>query len=130
MYSINPPKVTWPSTYASLRKNKIRLLSSNEYDVFGDGKVILKLTPGHTPGHLVLILRLEKTGLVVLSGDLYHYAEERTLNRFPTFEYDKELTRKARIEIEDFLKRSNAQLWIQHDLRENAALKKPPAYYD
>ena len=45
MYAAERPKVTWPSTYASLRKNKIQLLSSDEHDVFGDGQVILKSTP-------------------------------------------------------------------------------------
>lgn len=130
MYSIDPPKVTWPATYASLKKNKTHFLTTNEYDVFGDGTVILKSAPGHTPGHLVLMLKLRKTGNIMLSGDLYHYSEERTLNRFPTFEYDKEQTRKARVEIDDFLKKNNANLWIQHDLGENAALKKPPGYYE
>ena len=58
----------------------------DDHDVFGDGTVVLKVTPGHTPGHQVLYVKLAKTGGVVLSGDLYHYPEERTLNRIPTFD--------------------------------------------
>src|SRR6185437_7483222 len=54
-----------------------------DHDVFGDGTVVLKFTPGHTPGHQVLFLKLAKTGPVVISGDLYHYPEERTLRRIP-----------------------------------------------
>lgn len=130
MFAPQPPKVTWPVTYAALRKNKIQLLKMDEYDVFGDGTVIIKSAPGHTPGHLVLFLKLNKTGNILLSGDLYHYAEERTLNRFPTFEFDKEQTRMARMEIDEFLKKNKAQLWIQHDLNENVKLKKSPAYYE
>jgi len=130
MFSDQPPKVTWPNTYSSLKKNRRQFLTKDEYDVFGDGTVIIKSAPGHTPGHLVLFLKLKKTGNIVLSGDLYHFAEERTLNRYPTFEFDQEQTRLARIEIDKFLKKMNAQLWIQHDLQENIRLKKSPSYYE
>ena len=53
----------------------------------------------------------------MLAGDLYHYPEERTLNRLPVAEFDQEQTRRSREALEVFLKRSGAQLWIQHDLR-------------
>ncbi len=33
-----------------------------DYDVFGDGTVVIKPTPGHTPGHLALVVKLAKTG--------------------------------------------------------------------
>ena len=54
-------------------------LDKDEHDVFGDGTVIIKAAPGHTPGHQVLVLRLASTGRIMLSGDLYHYPQERTL---------------------------------------------------
>jgi N-acyl homoserine lactone hydrolase len=130
MFSDQPPKITWPVTYSALKKNKRRILTKDEHDVFGDGTVIIKSAPGHTPGHLVLFLKLKKTGNIVLSGDLYHFAEERTLNRYPTFEFDQEQTRLARIEVDKFLKKMNAQLWIQHDLHENNKLRKSPSYYE
>ena len=97
--------------------------------MFGDGTVILKSAPGHTPGHQVLYVRLAKTGGVVLSGDLYHYPQERTMNRLPTFEFNEEQTRGARKAVEEFLTRTKAQLWIQHDFNAHAKLKKAPEYY-
>ncbi len=48
-------------------------MTKSEYDVFGDGTVVIMAAPGHSPGHQVLFLKLKKTGPVVLSGDLYHY---------------------------------------------------------
>ena len=36
----------------------------------------------------------------------------------------------ARAEVEGFLKRASAQLWIQHDLPAHRKLKKAPEYYD
>ena len=130
MFAKTPPDLTQPSTYAALRDQKTVIIESDDYDVFGDGTVVIKRAPGHTPGHQVLYLKLAKTGGVILSGDLYHYPEERTLDRVPTFEFDAKKTRETRVAIEAFLKKSAAQLWIQHDLRANTRLKKAPNYYD
>src|ERR1700745_3944301 len=41
-------------------------------DVFGDGSVMILSTPGHTPGHQSLLVRLNETGAVLLSGDAGH----------------------------------------------------------
>ena len=130
MFASRPPGVTQPSTYAALRNSKTLILKNDEHDVFDDGRVIIKSAPGHTPGHQVLYVRLAKTGPVLLSGDLWHYPEERTLDRVPTFEFDPGQTRRTRTAIDAFLKKSRAQLWIQHDFMANAALKKGPAFYD
>lgn len=130
MFAKTPPGLTLPSTYAALRDRKTIIIKSDDYDVFGDGTVVIKRAPGHTAGQQVLYLKLAKAGGVVLSGDLYHYPEERTLDRVPTFELDAKKTRETRIAIEAFLKKSGAQLWIQHDLKTNTRLKKAPNYYD
>ena len=98
--------------------------------MFGDGTVIIKHAPGHSEGHQVLYLKLAHTGGVVLSGDLYHYPEERALGRLPTFEVSEEQTASARRELDAFLARTAAQLWIQHDLLGHRALRKAPEYYD
>jgi N-acyl homoserine lactone hydrolase len=66
----------------------------------------------------------------VLSGDLYHYPEERALDRVPTFEFNPEQTRASRVAIDAFLKKTGAQLWIQHDFNSNAKLKKSPNFYE
>jgi len=120
----------YPSTYAYLQNSKTTIVTAEEHDVFGDGAVVIKSSPGHTPGHSVLYVKLEKTGGVVLAGDLYHYPEERTLNRLPVAEFDQEQTRRSREALEVFLKRSGAKLWIQHDLVAHAKLRKAPDYYD
>jgi glyoxylase-like metal-dependent hydrolase (beta-lactamase superfamily II) len=118
-----------PATYAPLEKSRTAIVNADEHDVFGDGAVILKAAPGHTPGHQVLYVNLRETGPVVLSGDLYHYAAERTMNRYPTFELNVEQTRASRAALETFLTRTKARLWIQHDFTSHAALKKAPEYY-
>jgi glyoxylase-like metal-dependent hydrolase (beta-lactamase superfamily II) len=125
-----PPDPPQPSTFAELRNGKTVLMSTDDHDVFGDGTVVIKLSRGHTPGHQVLYVKLARTGGIVLSGDLYHYPEERTLNRLPTFEYDMDQTRQSREALERFLKNTGARLWIQHDFTAMAKVRKAPGFYD
>ncbi|MGE0444730.1 MAG: N-acyl homoserine lactonase family protein [Vicinamibacterales bacterium] len=124
-----PPTVPAPSTFARLRSSTTTIVNG-EHDVFGDGTVIMLPTPGHTAGHQALYVKLANTGGVVLTGDLYHYPEERTLNRLPTADADVEQTRRSREWLDDWLMRMNARLWIQHDLTAAREWKKSPAYYD
>jgi N-acyl homoserine lactone hydrolase len=130
MFAEKPAGTVRPATYASLRGSKTVAVTAAEHDVFGDGTVILKQAPGHTPGHQVIYVKLARTGGVVLSGDLYHYPQERTMGRYPTFEFNEEQTRAARAAVDGLLMRTGAQLWIQHDLTAHATLKKAPEFYD
>jgi N-acyl homoserine lactone hydrolase len=125
-----PDKKMNPANYSALKDSKTIIIPTPDYDVFGDGTVVIKLAPGHTPGHQVLFLKLKKTGPVLLSGDLYHYPEERTMKRVPTFDADQQQTAATREQIEVFLKQSGAQLWIQHDYIATSKLKKAPQFYE
>lgn len=100
-----------------------------DHDVFGDGTVVLKFTPGHTPGHQALYVKLARTGGVVLSGDLYHYAEERPLHRMPR-EEESSGTPASRELMERFLREKNAQLWIGHSTAFFRNAIKSPAWYE
>jgi glyoxylase-like metal-dependent hydrolase (beta-lactamase superfamily II) len=124
------PPVTLPANYARLEDSHTIVIQDDAYDVFGDGAVVIKSAPGHTPGHQALYLRLPRTGDVLLSGDIYHFPESRTLRRIPTFDVDQEQTAATREAIESFLAQTGAQLWIQHDAVGNALLKKSPQFYD
>ena len=130
MFADKPAGIIRPEHYDLLKTSKTIVLKNEDRDVFGDGTVVLKTTPGHTPGHQVLFVKLAKTGPILLAGDLYHYPEERTFKRFPTFEFNVEQSAASRARMDDFLKQTGAQLWIEHDKPTHATLKKAPAYYD
>lgn len=115
-------------TYDKLLQAK-SVVYSGDHDVFGDGTVVLKATPGHTPGHQSLYVHLGKTGGVVLSGDLYHYAEERTLNRMPEEEKTRG-TPEARAAMEKFLVQTHSQLWIGHSVEFFRQARKAPDFYE
>jgi N-acyl homoserine lactone hydrolase len=116
------------SAYFRLRNSKTVILPNSDYDVFGDGSVVIKYAPGHTPGHQVLALKLPKTGPVLIAGDLWHYAAERKTSRAPQYEANKEQTLASRKAIEAYLKQSGAQLWIEHDPETFRRLKKAPDF--
>lgn len=130
MFGATPPPLSQPVNYAALKNSRTVIVGLPTHDVFGDGTVVLRSAPGHTPGHQLLELRLAQTGNVVLSGDLYHHPEARTLQRVPAIEFDTAQSRASRATIEALLAQSGAQLWIQHDLGFNARLRKSPAFYE
>jgi N-acyl homoserine lactone hydrolase len=130
MFADPPSPRTEPANFSALRNSKTIFITKNDYDVFGDKTVVIKAAPGHSPGHQVLFLKLAKTGPVVVSGDLYHYPEERKLQKIPTTEFDAAQTVASRAAIEAFLKKTHAQLWIQHDYTANAGLRKAPEFYE
>jgi N-acyl homoserine lactone hydrolase len=125
-----PGRVPDPKYFEGLANSKTILLNGEDHDVFGDGTVVIKFTPGHTPGHQSLFLKLAKTGNVLLSGDLYHYPEEITYKKIPSFDTNKEQTAKSREMIEEFVKQNRAQLWIQHDYTSGIKRKVAPEFYD
>jgi glyoxylase-like metal-dependent hydrolase (beta-lactamase superfamily II) len=130
MFADPPSPRTEPANYSALRNSTTVIVTGDEHDVFGDGTVLLKAAPGHSPDHQVLFIRLAKTGPLVLSGDLYHYPEERTLNRVPTTEFNPSQTVASRAAVEAFLKETGAQLWIQHDFTAGAKVRKAPEFYE
>jgi N-acyl homoserine lactone hydrolase len=130
MFAEKPAGIIQQGTFSALKTSKTTLLDNDQHDVFGDGTVVIKSAPGHTPGHQVLFVKLKKTGPVLVAGDLYHYPEEQTMNRFPSFEFNKEQSAASREAIDAFLKKNKAQMWIEHDAVTNARLKKAPEFYE
>jgi glyoxylase-like metal-dependent hydrolase (beta-lactamase superfamily II) len=118
-----------PTLYDGLKHADRGMLDGN-HDVFGDGKVWIISAPGHTPGHQVLIIDLENTGPVVLSGDLYHFAISREQKRVPEFNVDVEQTLESMNRVEALVKETGAQFWIEHELASFERLDKAPSYYD
>ena len=130
MFADSPQGIIQPATYSALRTADTKILDNEDFDVFGDGSVVVLAAPGHTPGHQVVAVKLANRGTVVLGGDLYHYPEERTTGRIPTFEFDAEQSKASRARIEKYLEDNRAALWIEHDIATHAALPKSPEYVD
>ena len=118
-----------PATYEKLRGSRMVKLQG-DFDVFGDDSVKILSTPGHTPGHQSLLVRLPNTGSVVLSGDAAHFEENFVKRRVPGFNFDAEQTRRSMDKIDAILKEERAQLWINHDAKQNASMVHAPQFVE
>ena len=100
---------------------------SGDKDVFGDGSVVMLDTPGHTPGHHSLLVRLGKAGNVLLTGDLAHFRENYDTDGVPTFNTNRADTLASLARFKGLAKNLNATAIIQHDPRDIAKLPAFPA---
>ena len=88
-----------------------------DVDVFGDGSVVALYLPGHTPGHLGLLVKLA-SGPVLLTGDLYHSREAREKRGVPPFNTSREQTLQSMDKFEKLAKETGAKVIIQHEPRD------------
>ncbi|MCK1391106.1 N-acyl homoserine lactonase family protein [Bradyrhizobium sp. 1] len=103
---------------------------AGDKDVFGDGSVTILSTPGHTPGHQSLLVKLPKTGAVILSGDAVHFKDNWDNRRVPSMNANKEMSAASMQKIADTLAKEKAQLWINHDKAQRDSQKMAPEFYD
>jgi N-acyl homoserine lactone hydrolase len=61
-----------------------------EYDLFGDGRVLIVPTPGHTAGHQSLIVHLDSGTTVILAADTVYNPEEFAQRRVSSVYSDAE----------------------------------------
>ena len=99
-------------------------------DVFGDGSVTILATPGHTPGHQSLLVRMAKTGTVLLSGDAVHFTSNWQNRGVPAGNFDKDKTVASMKRIAEVLDSRKATLWINHDKAQRDTQRMAPAFYE
>ncbi len=127
------PPIVDPSSFSAFRSAHTIMISS-DYDVFGDGLVRILKTPGHTPGHQVLMVKLPKSGTVVLSGDLYHLQADRPSRvgapQVMRVNVSRADTLASMDRVEDIIRNKHARLIVQHDPGDYKRLPKSPAFMD
>lgn len=132
MLYVQKAEYDWPGANNTPRfkpSHPVELLTGDK-DVFGDGSVTILSTPGHTPGHQSLLVKLPKTGAVVLSGDAVHFKDNWDNRRVPSMNVDKDQSSASMQKIADTLAKDKAQLWINHDKAQRDSQKLAPEFYD
>ena len=97
-----------------------------DHDVFGDGRAVMLATPGHTPGHHSLLVRLSETGSVLLSGDVYHFSENVENRGVPGFNTDRAATLASMDRLGRIAENLGAKFIIQHEPTDVAELPQFP----
>ncbi len=118
-----------PYLYKDLKQAKVDLMDG-DLDVFGDGSVKVISTPGHTPGHCSLLVRMAKTGPVLLSGDVAHYRFNIEHRCVPSMNSNPEESRRSMERVDAIVSDESAQLWLNHDIVQTATLPHLPSYFD
>ncbi|MBK8015488.1 MAG: N-acyl homoserine lactonase family protein [Betaproteobacteria bacterium] len=103
-----------------------------DLDLFRDGSVMIKKWPGHTPGSQMIVLRLAKTGTLVLTADTIYFRENVEKNLPPNVILAWNPTGILRAyEYVRFLQATeNADYFTSHDPDAFKAMKKAPEYYE
>ena len=132
MLLVQRAEYEWPTPFGAGRFKPEQPVTKVEgdHDVFGDGSVTILATPGHTPGHQSLLVKLPKTGALVLSGDAVHFKSNWENRGIPSNNTDKDQTLASMQRIADVLAKEKAQLWINHDKAQRDSLKLAPEFYD
>ena len=117
------------------RNHPVSLLDG-DYDVFGDGSVILFFMGGHTLGSQACLVHLKNTGYVLLSGDAVHLRSNFDTFRIPRIEQADEENNwlwsvpLAFLRIQQLMNYYHAQLWVHHDILDYKEREFAPGFYD
>src|SRR5216683_4165713 len=132
MLLVQKAEYEWPTPFGAGRFKPEHPVTKLEgdHDVFGDGSVTIMTTPGHTPGHQSLLVKLPKTGAIVLSGDAVHFKSNWEDRGVPSGNTDQEQTKASMERIAGILAQEKATLWINHDKAQRDTLTMAPGFYE
>jgi N-acyl homoserine lactone hydrolase len=132
MLLVQKAEYEWPDANGKPRFNPAHPVTKLEgdHDVFGDGSVTIISTPGHTPGHQSLLVKLPKTGARLLTGDAAHFQSNWEGRIVPGFNFDQAKSATSMTHMADILAKEHGEIWINHDKPQRESLKLAPAFYE
>jgi len=102
--------------------------NDNRHDLFGDGKIIIYYTPGHTPGHQSMLVNLEEDGPMLLTQDACFTEENLNELKLPGTVANSSAYIKTLMTFKDLQKRG-AKIVVGHDCNAWLSIKKFPDFY-
>jgi glyoxylase-like metal-dependent hydrolase (beta-lactamase superfamily II) len=100
------------------------------FDIFGDERLVLYPLPGHTSGHLVMLIRLEKHEPIILSGDSVPCRENFEQRLLARTNLDNEKALRSMERLHELASKDKAMIIFGHDSEYWDSLKKAPSYYE
>jgi glyoxylase-like metal-dependent hydrolase (beta-lactamase superfamily II) len=120
-----------PGDFADTKKMDVMRLSG-DFDLFGDGGFRIFRAPGHTPGTQFAVVKLPKTGSVILTSDVVYLKESLDKNLIPPIPgtWNPAMSYESYARIRHVRDSENAQIFYGHDPEAFKATKKAPEFYD
>lgn len=101
-----------------------------EHDLFGDGRLVVFPTYGHTPGHQSLRLELEQSGVWVLAADSCYMLENLETCLLPKVSWRAEDNLASMQRLHDLHAAKKARVVVGHDMRDWVQLPTAPLYLE
>jgi N-acyl homoserine lactone hydrolase len=129
---VQKPEFEWkpPVGVSPFKPGMKAITPEGDYDLFGDGSVVMIATYGHSPGHQNLLVRLPTTGALLLTGDSVHTKANWDSGRVPERNFNVPQSLAALERMRAVLKEANATLWIGHEPSEVPLRRYSPAFYE
>jgi N-acyl homoserine lactone hydrolase len=118
-----------PDTYAALNRDQIQTVDG-DHDLFGDGTVVLKSLPGHTPGHQGLLVHLRDSGPILLATDIAYSAQDYAEEAVRQSNVDLAKSRRSIATAKRMERELRATVWLHHDRDAQRAVHTAPRYYE
>jgi len=131
-YGPNPKELIEPlapDTYAALNRDRIQTVDG-DHDLFGDGSVVLKALPGHTPGHQGLLTRLPHTGPILLAGDIAYSSRDYAEEAVREGNVDRAASQRSIVAAKRIERELGATVWLHHDSDAQSAVQTAPRHYE
>jgi glyoxylase-like metal-dependent hydrolase (beta-lactamase superfamily II) len=104
-------------------------LAEGELDLFKDGTIRLLETPGHSAGHMSLLLELEQTGPVLLTADAVDNRAQWEGREHPRALFSREDARRSLERLRELARQTDALLVLGHEPEDWSRLKHAPDCY-
>jgi glyoxylase-like metal-dependent hydrolase (beta-lactamase superfamily II) len=104
-------------------------LAEGELDLFGDGTIRLLETPGHSAGHMSLLLDLEESGPVLLTADAADNRAQWEGREHPRALFSREDARRSLERLRELAHQTDALLVLGHEPDDWSRLKRAPDCY-
>jgi glyoxylase-like metal-dependent hydrolase (beta-lactamase superfamily II) len=101
----------------------------SQRDVFGDGRIVLLPLPGHTPGSMGALARLDRSGTFLLAGDTVSLRATLDTGTIPRNTWNADLLARSLAEVRH-VESSGITILCSHDAEQWAGLRKGADVYD
>ena len=117
-------------SYARVSDGEVWQQLDGDHDIFGDGRVVVLSTPGHTRGHQSLMVKLDSQVVILLADAAYLLAKMRA-RLLPGILWSPDAMIATWDRVEALEREHEALLMTTHDLDYEERVKLAPgAWYE